>query len=76
MESALDISVTPASAPVSEDRLAEILESPGFGVHFTDHMFTAEWTPEKRAEVADVLRQLARELVPDGRHVLEGSSRG
>jgi len=47
MESALDITVTPAPAPVSEDRLAEILESPGFGVHFTDHMFTAEWTPEK-----------------------------
>ncbi len=47
MESALDITVTPASAPVSEDRLAEILENPGFGVHFTDHMFTAEWTPEK-----------------------------
>jgi branched-chain amino acid aminotransferase len=47
MESALDISVTPASAPVAEDRLAEILENPGFGVHFTDHMFTTEWTPEK-----------------------------
>jgi branched-chain amino acid aminotransferase len=47
MESALDITVTPASAPVGDDRLAEILENPGFGVHFTDHMFTAEWTPEK-----------------------------
>jgi len=47
MESALDITVTPASAPVAEDRLAAILENPGFGVHFTDHMFTAEWTPEK-----------------------------
>ncbi|HEX4976418.1 MAG TPA: branched-chain amino acid aminotransferase [Nocardioides sp.] len=47
MESALDITVSPASAPVGEDRLVEILENPGFGVHFTDHMFTAEWTPEK-----------------------------
>jgi MFS family permease len=37
----------------------------------------AEWTPEKRAEVADVLRQLASELVPDGRHTLrEGRSHG
>ena len=25
---------------------AEILANPGFGSHFTDHMFTVEWTPD------------------------------
>ena len=47
MESALEIAVSPATDPVSAERLAEILSNPGFGVHFTDHMFTVEWTPEK-----------------------------
>ena len=31
--------------PVDDARLAEILANPGFGLHFTDHMFTVEWTP-------------------------------
>lgn len=47
MDSALDIAVTPTPHPVAEDRLAEILANPGFGLHFTDHMFVAEWTPEQ-----------------------------
>jgi branched-chain amino acid aminotransferase len=47
MESALEIAVSPATDPVSDERLAEILSDPGFGVHFTDHMFTVEWTPEQ-----------------------------
>ena len=33
--------------PVDDARLAEILANPGFGTHFTDHMFTVEWTPER-----------------------------
>src|SRR6478752_4302260 len=41
----IDISVTPTATPTDDARLAEILANPGFGVHFTDHMFTAEWTP-------------------------------
>ncbi|TNC27929.1 branched-chain amino acid aminotransferase [Mumia zhuanghuii] len=36
----------PTPSPVPEQRRAEILANPGFGLHFTDHMFTAEWTPE------------------------------
>ena len=44
--SALDITVTRRPDPASEERLAEILANPGFGTHFTDHMYTAEWTPE------------------------------
>ena len=43
----MQISTTPAPQPVDDARLAEILADPGFGTHFTDHMFTVEWTPEK-----------------------------
>src|SRR3954452_13160015 len=42
----MEISTTLTTEPVGDDRLAEILDDPGFGVHFSDHMFTAEWTPE------------------------------
>src|SRR4051812_18739634 len=45
MESPLQIEGTAAPQPVPAERLAEILAEPGFGQHFTDHMFTAEWTP-------------------------------
>ena len=43
----LDITVTRSEGPRSDAELAEILENPGFGTFFTDHMFTVEWTPEK-----------------------------
>ena len=42
----MHISTTRNPAPLSDDRVAEILASPGFGTHFTDHMLTVEWTPE------------------------------
>ena len=42
----LPIDASPAPTPGEDARLAEILTDPGFGVHFTDHMFVAEWTPE------------------------------
>ena len=41
----MEISTTRTENPVDEARLAEILANPGFGQHFTDHMFTVEWTP-------------------------------
>jgi len=44
--SKLDISVARRADLTGDDRLAEILGNPGFGVHFTDHMLTVEWTPE------------------------------
>jgi len=47
MPCSFDIAVTPHTSPVPDDRLAEILAAPGFGVHFTDHMFTVEWTPDR-----------------------------
>jgi branched-chain amino acid aminotransferase len=43
----MDISTTANPQPVDDARLAEILANPGFGTHFTDHMFTVEWTPAK-----------------------------
>lgn len=42
----MKISTTPSTTAVSDERLAEILANPGFGVHFTDHMLTLEWTPD------------------------------
>jgi branched-chain amino acid aminotransferase len=47
MDTSLNFAVTPATDPVSDERLAEILANPGFGLHFTDHMLTVEWTPER-----------------------------
>ena len=47
MESSLRIEVTPNADPITHDRLAQILEDPGFGTHFTDHMLVAEWTPDQ-----------------------------
>ncbi len=32
--------------PASDERRAEILANPGFGVHFTDHMASATWTKD------------------------------
>ena len=42
----MQISTTLSERQVDDARLAEILANPGFGVHFTDHMFTVEWTPD------------------------------
>ena len=42
----MQISSTPNPTPVDDAALAEILASPGFGQHFTDHMLTVEWTPD------------------------------
>ncbi|MFY9915138.1 MAG: branched-chain amino acid aminotransferase [Nocardioidaceae bacterium] len=40
------IAIQRSSAPLEAARRQEILEQPGFGLHFTDHMFVSEWTPE------------------------------
>lgn len=42
----MQISTTLTTTPIDDARLAEILANPGFGVNFTDHMFTVEWTPD------------------------------
>ena len=43
----MQISTTLSEQQVDDTRLAEILADPGFGIHFTDHMFTVEWTPDR-----------------------------
>ncbi|MEJ7832292.1 MAG: branched-chain amino acid aminotransferase [Nocardioides sp.] len=43
----MQISTTRSDHPVSDERLVEILTNPGFGTHFTDHMVTVEWTPDR-----------------------------
>ncbi len=43
----LEITTTASDSPRSESEVAEILANPGFGIHFTDHMLTLEWTPEQ-----------------------------
>ncbi|WP_181310465.1 branched-chain amino acid aminotransferase [Nocardioides campestrisoli] len=43
----MEISTTLSTDLVDDQKLAAILENPGFGQHFTDHMFTVEWTPER-----------------------------
>ena len=43
----MEISTTRTTQHVSDARLAEILRDPGFGIHFSDHMFTVEWTPDE-----------------------------
>lgn len=36
----------PHPSPIAEERRREILVSPGFGQHFTDHMVSIDWTRE------------------------------
>jgi branched-chain amino acid aminotransferase len=43
----LNLTTTLSAHPASDERLAEILADPGFGNHFTDHMLTVEWTPDR-----------------------------
>ncbi|WP_436699543.1 branched-chain amino acid aminotransferase [Nocardioides sp. BYT-33-1] len=43
----MQITTTLSANSTDEARLAEILANPGFGTHFSDHMFTVEWTPEQ-----------------------------
>ncbi|PPK98572.1 branched-chain amino acid aminotransferase [Kineococcus xinjiangensis] len=43
---ALEFALRPSTTPVAQVRREEILASPGFGNHFTDHMATATWTAD------------------------------
>jgi len=43
----MEITTHVSTNPVSDARRAEILADPGFGNHFTDHMYRVEWTPEQ-----------------------------
>ncbi len=43
----MDITTTRSEQPRSDAEVAQILADPGFGTHFSDHMFTVEWTPDR-----------------------------
>ena len=43
----LEITTTASTSPRTATEVDEILANPGFGTHFTDHMFTVEWTPDR-----------------------------
>src|ERR671939_1755703 len=44
----------PHEAPVAADRRAALLEDPGFGRVFTDHMVTIRWTKDRGWHDAEV----------------------
>ncbi|MDP9444239.1 MAG: branched-chain amino acid aminotransferase [Actinomycetota bacterium] len=46
MTAPLQIGVHRSDHPVDDDRRRSILDAPGFGRYFTDHMLTATWTPD------------------------------
>ncbi|MFB9902422.1 branched-chain amino acid aminotransferase [Allokutzneria oryzae] len=50
--------------PVSAERRAQVLANPGFGQHFTDHMVSIEWNPERGWHNAAVLPYGAFPLHP------------
>lgn len=42
----LEITTTPSASPRSDEDVARVLEDPGFGTTFTDHMLQVTWTPD------------------------------
>ena len=40
------IEIAPTDRPTSAERRAEILQDPGFGKYYTDHMVRAVWTAD------------------------------
>ncbi|WP_420145113.1 branched-chain amino acid aminotransferase [Sphingobium sp.] len=43
----LDLTSTPTASPTPPARIAALTDSPKYGVIFTDHMLTIEWTQER-----------------------------
>jgi branched-chain amino acid aminotransferase len=54
-ESSLSFTVTANPAPRTEQQRAQILEKPGFGVHFTDHMVAIRWRKDAGWHDAEVM---------------------
>ncbi|HEY6739167.1 MAG TPA: branched-chain amino acid aminotransferase [Actinopolymorphaceae bacterium] len=47
MTGKLEYVVTTTDSPTPAERREAILAAPGFGKHFTDHMVTISWTPDR-----------------------------
>ncbi|MGN0857568.1 MAG: branched-chain amino acid aminotransferase [Stenotrophomonas sp.] len=54
-ESSLSFAVTANPSPRSAQQRAQILEKPGFGVHFTDHMVAIRWDKDTGWHDAQVM---------------------
>jgi branched-chain amino acid aminotransferase len=54
----------PHPAPATPERVAQVLASPGFGQHFTDHMVTISWNSEQGWHDAVVRPYQSLELDP------------
>jgi len=46
-DAGLSFIIQPHPAPISADARVAVLENPGFGTNFTDHMVTVEWTESR-----------------------------
>ncbi|MEG2049857.1 MAG: branched chain amino acid aminotransferase, partial [Comamonas sp.] len=53
--SATQFKLTASSHPRSAEARAKILEKPGFGLHFTDHMVAVRWDKETGWHDAEVM---------------------
>ena len=78
MTAAVNFTVRKNRHPASDQRVADILEGPGFGCYFTDHMVTIEFDPENGWHNARVGPHRALVLAPEssvlhyGQAVFEG----
>jgi branched-chain amino acid aminotransferase len=64
MTAPLAIRHEPNPSPASREHVAAALSDPGFGQFFTDHMFTAKWTPDNEWHDARVTAYRAISLDP------------
>lgn len=60
----LEFPITKTQNPTSPEEVAKILEKPGFGRHFTDHMVTIEWNEEQGWHDAALVPYAPVELDP------------
>ncbi|WP_199443355.1 branched-chain amino acid aminotransferase [Umezawaea beigongshangensis] len=64
MTTALPFTRTSTPRPATPERVAEVLASPGFGRHFTDHMVTIRWNTDQGWHGAAVEPYHSLELDP------------
>ncbi|MCF8710238.1 branched-chain amino acid aminotransferase [Rhizorhapis sp. SPR117] len=58
------LSIVPNGSPVAAHERARLLENPGFGRVFTDHMVTIRWTPEKGWHAGQVAARAPFQIDP------------
>ncbi|HHW4680153.1 MAG TPA: branched-chain amino acid aminotransferase [Xylella taiwanensis] len=74
----VSFAITPSCSPRSADELSVLLEAPGFGVHFTDHMIAIAWDKDQGWHDAQVraygplLLDPAAAVLHYGQEIFEG----